>query len=323
MTNDLVQPLILIAAFFAGAGLVTGGFLVLRRPVLIERLNTIAGVPGAGGGRELGANGEVESGWTEVISRLAQPFARFTLPKEGWEESDLRRRFINAGWRHPSAPVIFFGAKTLLGLGLPALFLMAKLRLGWDITSTQMMLFGGWQLALGYFLPNWLLNRQVKRRQLEIFESFPDALDLLTICVEAGLGLDAALARVSKEIRLESAELSDELQLVTLEMRAGAGKDRALRNLALRTGVEDIESLVALLVQSERFGTSIGESLRVQSDSLRVKRQQRAEEAAAKIAVKLVFPLVLCILPSIFFVVGGPAVIQIGKTFGAVFGGGN
>src|SRR5690606_11946344 len=141
-----------------------------------------------------------------------------------------------------------------------------------------------------------------------------------TICVEAGLGLDAALARVAKEIRLESAELADELELVTLEMRAGAGKDRALRNLALRTGVDDIDSLVALLVQSERFGTSIGESLRVQSETLRVKRQQRAEEAAAKIAVKLIFPLVLCILPSIFIVVGGPAVLQIGKTFGTVFG---
>jgi tight adherence protein C len=169
-------------------------------------------------------------------------------------------------------------------------------------------------------VPNWALNRRVRLRQREIFEAFPDALDLLTICVEAGLGLDAALARVAREIRLTSRELSDELELVTLEMRAGAGKDRALRNLALRTGVEDIESLVALLVQSERFGTSIGESLRIQSDTLRVKRQQRAEEAAAKISVKLVFPLVLCILPSIFIVVGGPAVIQIGKTFSQVFG---
>ncbi len=316
MPNETIQLMVLGAAFLAAAGLVVAVFLLLRKPALLQRFDTVMG-PGEVG---VGNAGDAGNGWTEVVSRLAQPLARYTLPREGWEESEMRRRFIHAGWRHPSAPVIFFGFKTLLGLGLPALFLMAKLRLGWDLKPMQLTLIAAWLLAVGYFLPNWLLNRQVKRRQLQIFESFPDALDLLTICVEAGLGLDAALARVAKEIRLESVELSDELELVTLEMRAGAGKDRALRNLALRTGVDDIDSLVALLVQSERFGTSIGESLRVQSETLRVKRQQRAEEAAAKIAVKLIFPLVLCILPSIFIVVGGPAVIQIGKTFGTVFG---
>lgn len=319
MVPDSAPLLILVAAFFAAAGLVVGVLMLIRKPAVVQRLETVMGMPGTAS-HPASEPGDGEDRWTEVISRLAQPFARFTLPKEGWEESELRRRFIHAGWRNSSAPVIFFGVKTILGLGLPALYLMAKLRFGWDLPPMQTMLLAGWLLAVGFFLPNWLLNRQVKRRQLEIFEAFPDALDLLTICVEAGLGLDAALVRVAKEIRLETTELAEELELVTLEMRAGVGKDRALRNLALRTGVQDIESLVALLVQSERFGTSIGESLRVQSETLRVKRQQRAEEAAAKISVKLVFPLVLCILPSIFFVVGGPAVIQISKSFGALFG---
>jgi tight adherence protein C len=320
MTTELLQYLTLAAIFCAASGLVAAAFLLLRKPALAERIdNVIGSAAGLGPG---GVPAEGAERWTEIISRAARPFARLSLPREGWETSDLRRRFIHAGWRSPSAPIIFFGMKTLFGLGLPAVFLVAKLRLGLELKPVLMVAGGAWLIIAGFFLPNLILNSRIARRQREIVDAFPDALDLLTICVEAGLGLDAALQRVASEMRLESEALAEELEMVTLEMRAGAGKDKALRNLALRTGVEDIESLVALLVQAERFGTSIGDSLRVQSDSLRVKRQQRAEEAAAKIAVKLVFPLVLCILPSIFIVVGGPAIIQIGKTFASVFGGG-
>jgi tight adherence protein C len=154
---------------------------------------------------------------------------------------------------------------------------------------------------------------RIKNRQREIFESFPDALDLMTVCVEAGLALDAALARVGEEMRLKSVTLAEELHLVSLEMRAGSSRERALRNLALRTGVEEIDSLVALLVQSDRFGTSVADSLRVHSDGLRTKRRLRAEEAAAKIAVKLLFPLIFCIFPALMLVLLGPSFITMAR----------
>ncbi len=148
-------------------------------------------------------------------------------------------------------------------------------------------------------------------RQREIFETFPDALDLLTICIEAGLAIDAAIVRVAEEMMPVAPVLSEELHLVTLELRAGNSKEKALRNLAMRTGVEDVETLVSMLIQAERFGTSIADSLRIHSEGLRTKRRQRAEETAAKIALKLLFPLIFCIFPALMLVLLGPAMIQI------------
>jgi tight adherence protein C len=144
-----------------------------------------------------------------------------------------------------------------------------------------------------------------------VFENLPDAIDLMMVCIEAGLGLDAAIARVAQEMRLKSDLLADELHLVGLELRAGSTRERALRNLALRTGVEEVDGLVTMLVQADRFGTSIADSLRVHADMLRTRRRQRAEEAAAKIAVKLLFPLIFCIFPSLMLVLLGPAFIAI------------
>ncbi|HEY5801919.1 MAG TPA: type II secretion system F family protein, partial [Burkholderiaceae bacterium] len=165
--------------------------------------------------------------------------------------------------------------------------------------------------AAGYYLPNAVLRHAVARRQREIGDSFPDALDLLTVCVEAGLSLDSALVRVAGEMHLKSVLLAQELQLVLIEMRAGLGKDKALRNLALRCGTFDIDALIAMLIQSDRFGTGMGTALRVHSDVLRTKRRQRAEEAAAKIALKLLFPLIFCVFPALLLVLLGPAFIQI------------
>jgi tight adherence protein C len=164
---------------------------------------------------------------------------------------------------------------------------------------------------LGYYLPNLVLWKAVKRRQREIFESFPDALDMMTVCVEAGLGTEAAMVRVSDDLQFKSPALAEELRLVNLELRAGADRERALRNLALRTGVEEVDGFVTMISQAERFGTSIAASLRVHADMLRTVRRQRAEEAAAKIALKLLFPLIFCIFPSLMVVLMGPAMIQI------------
>jgi tight adherence protein C len=249
--------------------------------------------------------------WIQRVVELSGPIAKLSLPVEGWETSKLRIRFMNAGYRTSSAPVLFFAAKTILTLVLPGLLLLYAGAAGTNLQpNTFLMLLVG-LAALGYFLPNVLLERQISLRKREIFEHFPDAIDLMTVCVEAGLGLDAALARVGEEMRLTSQTLAEELHLVNLELRAGSTRERALRNLALRTGVEEVDMLVAMLVQADRFGTSVADSLRVHSDSLRTKRRQRAEEKAAKIPVKLLFPLIFCIFPSMLLVLLGPAFISI------------
>jgi tight adherence protein C len=173
--------------------------------------------------------------------------------------------------------------------------------------------------TLGYYLPNVILSRIAERRQREIFENVPDALDLLTVCVEAGLSLERALVKVAGEIHIKSVTLAQELQLVLMEMRAGFTKEKALRNFALRTGVDDVDTLVAMLIQSERFGTSVGDSLRVHSENLRNKRRLLAEETAAKIGLKLLFPLIFCIFPTLLMVLLGPAAIQIMRTLGPAF----
>jgi tight adherence protein C len=244
--------------------------------------------------------------WMARVVSLTRPLAKLSVPEEGWEESPVRIRFINAGWRKSTAPALFYAAKTGLTLLLPILMYLL-LRHG----DHNLFLWVVAAAATGYYLPDLWLKHCLTERQREVFETFPDALDLMTVCVEAGLAMDAALARVAQEIGLKSMVLAEELQLVTLELRAGSAKDKALRNLALRTGVEDVDALVTLLIQAERFGTSIAASLRVQSDQLRTKRRQRAEETAAKIALKLLFPLIFFIFPSLMVVLMGPAILQI------------
>lgn len=243
--------------------------------------------------------------------RLSGPLAKLSLPEQGWEGSVMRRRFMNAGLRQASAPILFFSAKTMLAIGLPLLLFLGLSASGSQMAGKALLFWLLIVAAIGYYLPNIVLAQMIKRRQRDIFESFPDALDLMTVCVEAGLAMDAALARVAAEIALKSAVLAEELHLVMLELRAGNTKERALRNLALRTGVEDVDALVAMLIQAERFGTSIAASLRVQSDQLRTKRRQMAEEEAAKIALKLLFPLIFFIFPSLLVVLMGPAFLQI------------
>lgn len=296
-------------------GLVLFAFRVLAGSPMQGRLDAV----GAGAGLQAPADGSPS--WLVKVVAAAGPVARLSLPDEQAEHSAVRVRFMNAGYRQASAPIVFFAAKTVLALGLPlAVFFGMSIRSG--SSSTTLMLFYVLSAAaFGYYLPNVILNRKIGLRQREIFENFPDALDLMTICVEAGLGMDAAVARVATEIGLKSRVLGDELNLVTLELRAGSSKDKALRGLATRTGVEDVDALVTMLIQAERFGTSIAASLRVQSEQLRTKRRQRAEEQAAKIALKLLFPLIFFIFPSLLVVLMGPAFIQIYRVLLPTFAG--
>ncbi|MBN9133115.1 MAG: type II secretion system F family protein [Nitrosospira multiformis] len=260
-------------------------------------------------------------GWERTMVSLAGPLAKLALPSEGWETSVLRTRFMHAGYHARSVPMVYFAAKAGLALVLPAIFLL-YVGIGRLELSTNAVLFVLLSLAaFGYYLPNMVLARLVSQRKRELFESFPDAIDLMTVCVEAGLGLDAAMVRVAEEMRLRSKALAGELHLVSLELRAGRTREQALRNLAMRTGVEEIEALVSMLVQADRFGTSVAASLRVHSDTLRTTRRLRAEEAAAKIALKLLFPLIFFIFPSLLLVLMGPAFINIYRVLLPTLGG--
>ena len=252
-----------------------------------------------------------DNGWVERVARAAQPFSKLSLPEDGWERSPLRTRFMNAGWRQAGAPALYFAAKTVLALLFPTVLgLYAASAMAAQLRSVLLLLLCV-SATVGYYLPNLVLASTARRRQRDIFENIPDALDLLTVCVEAGLSLERALVKVSGEIHIKSVVLAQELQLVLMEMRAGFSKEKALRNLALRSGVEDVDTLVAMLIQSERFGTSMGDSLRVHSENLRSKRSLLAEEAAAKIALKLLFPLIFCVFPTLMLVLMGPAVIEV------------
>lgn len=269
-------------------------------------------------------DGQAErNGWVERVARAAKPLTRLSVPDEGWEKSALRTRFMNAGWRNPAAPTLYFASKTSLALGLPALVGLVLAFVPATIAGFGTVFLLLFAATCGYYCPNVILERVMRRRKRDIFENIPDALDLLTVCVEAGLSLERALVKVAAEIHIKSVTLGQELQLVLMEMRAGFSKEKALRNFALRIGLEDIDSLVAMLIQSERFGTSIGDALRVYSETLRCKRRIVAEEAAAKIGLKLLFPLIFCIFPTLLMVLLGPAGIQITKLFGTALGSSN
>jgi tight adherence protein C len=296
------QIVFLAIVFLVAAAVAVAALLVFSPVALRERLNEVV--------EPTGTAVDPGGGWVEKVAHAAQPFSRLSLPEEGWERSPLRTRFMNAGWRGASVPVLYFAAKTLLALGLPALLALFGAA-AMDAPHKAFMYLLLMVAGIGYYLPNAVLSHKAQSRCREIFETFPDALDLLTVCVEAGLSLERALAKVAAEIHIKSMALAQELQLVLMEMRAGFTKERALRNLALRSGVEDVDTLVAMLIQSERFGTSMGDSLRVHSDNLRSKRSVLAEEAAAKIALKLLFPLIFCIFPTLMLVLIGPAGIQV------------
>jgi len=240
----------------------------------------------------------------ERIQQALDPLSK-ALPVSPTEVSETRSWLIQAGYRDARHVSVYLGLRMLFALlGLVAVVLVS----GFD---SWMLLIG--IPALGFFLPRFALKRMVNARQLRIRLALADALDLTVICVEAGLALDQALLRVGSDLAHAHPELSTEFHLFNLETRAGKPRVEALKNMAARTGVDDVRALVATLIQTDRFGTSIAQALRVHSESLRTERRQRAEEQAAKTTVKMIIPLVLFVLPSLIFVTIGPAIIQLLK----------
>jgi tight adherence protein C len=236
-------------------------------------------------------------------------------PGRTTDNKKINLRFLRAGYREKNVPTIFWGVKFLLAVGLPMAFLASTVLFFKSLDRVQILYAFIFLSLLGLFLPDYWLRRKTARRRKNIIRAFPDALDLMVVCVEAGMGLDATIHRVGLGLDLANSELSEEFKLMNLEMRAGISRQTALRNLSKRTDVEDVNSLVTLLIQSERFGTSVAQALRVFSNSFRTARYQKAEEFAAKIGTKLIFPLVLFIFPSMLIVMLGPVAIKVYRTF--------
>jgi tight adherence protein C len=239
--------------------------------------------------------------WEGVLKELGE-----RVSGDGSDVPDTRKRMIRGGFMNPSAPAVFSGVRIVLPLvlgGLGIVFVPASGTLG-----LLAAIFLG---VLGWIGPSFWLDGRIRKRQKEIQTALADAIDLMVTCVEAGLGLNQAIMRVSEEIRHVSVELSKELAMVNFEIRAGRPREEALRNLGERTGVDDLRELTTMLVQTDRFGTSVAQALRVHSDTLRTMRRQRAEEAAAKTTVKILFPLLFCIFPGLFVVIIGPGFIRI------------
>ncbi|MEY4883725.1 MAG: Type secretion system protein TadC [Pseudomonadota bacterium] len=270
--------------------------------------------------QELQLPGE-KTDWLKTAVGIASPLAKLSIPQGDWENSSVRIKFINAGIRSPNAPILFYAAKTVLPLLLAAAGYVGLELASVGLERNQLILVLLLLASVGCYLPNILLSRAITARKREIFESFPDAADLMLVCVEAGLGLDAAMVKVADEMKVKSSVLTEELHLTNLETRAGSTREQALRNLGLRTGVEEISAFVSMLTQADKFGTSVGESLRVFSEDLRHKRQMRAEEMAAKLSTKMLFPLVLCIFPAISMVVLAPAGVRIVRVLLPMLGG--
>lgn len=320
LTGDVVYVLLLV---FVGAA-VLGVFLAIRYmlasrvDVVSERLKRSVQAaqsslpppmpqPGSGGG-----------GFFDFTMR---PIARLAKPTDEEAVGRIRAKLSHAGYRSENALVLYLASKVLLAVVLAGGFIWLS-----SFRSTPMQLQTSafitvLLLVIGLYFPNFWLSGRAADRQKKVGQGLPDTLDLLVTCVEAGLGLDLALGRVSTEIGLSAPLLCEELTQASLEMRAGVPRGEAFRRLAERTGVEDIKNLASIVIQTEVFGTSIAKSLRVMSETMRVKRMQRAEEKAAMVAVKMTVPLIVNIMPALFAVLMGPAVVRIFRMFSHGIGG--
>lgn len=300
----LLVPVLTALCLLAIAGAV---YHLRFRSATSDRLHRMVSADGALAPGKAGVDDGLLDG---SVPWLLRPIAAlgWLLPTQVASDT-LKWELAQAGYRHLEARVIFCGIRVLstaaLGLGTTLAVW------GFRLQPAELALVVGTASFVGYFGPMMILHARQSRRQMEITLSLPDALDLLVICVEAGQGLNAALIKVGKEMSFTSRALSEDLIMVNSEMRAGVSRTQALRNLSLRTGVDDVRSLVAVMIQSDRFGTSVAQALRIHSDSLRTRRRQRAEEKARKAPIKLLFPLVFCIFPELLVVILAPGMLQL------------
>jgi tight adherence protein C len=296
----------LFATFVAGLTVALAQFAPSRPAIVGKRLEELA---------ELGHSPFDTARRRERLSRrqkLELLLETLGQRSEGQHlNSRVRNQLVHAGFRGPNAAKIYAGSRLALPLAILGFFMLMA-----PLAGKQAVTFGMILATMGWIFPSFYVGSRMKKRQKELQKALPDALDSMVVCVEAGLGLNQAMMRVADEIRHISVLMSDELTLTNLEIRAGTPREDALRSLAERTGLPDLRSLVTILIQTDRFGTSIAQALRVQSDTLREKRKQRAEELAAKTSIKMLFPLIFLIFPAMFVVTLGPAVIKLIEGWG-------
>jgi tight adherence protein C len=245
---------------------------------------------------------------TSMAGRVAEPINRI-VPISAVEAAKLQKQLLQAGYRSPDAATAFRAIQIVLLVGMPALVTVICFLL--NRPANNIFIWGILAMALGFYLPKYVLRKKIQARQQRIIWALADMMDLMVVTVEAGLALNAALNRVGDELKSLHPDMHSELDLVNLEIRVGRSREEALRNLAERTGVDDIRSFVALLVQADRYGSSIAKAVRVFAESLRTKRRQRAEQASQKAALKLIFPLTAFLFPVIILVILGPALLNL------------
>lgn len=301
---------IVVLSFIAGFLLVAScGLLMFYRDAMLQRLSSVV----SGRAERKSALERLKSSPAASMETLVTPFEK-VLPRTPEESSIIQKRLIRAGYRDPGLVKVFYGAKVLVPILLTGLATIT------GIYEVGPFFVYAIAIGLGFLLPDFWLGNRISNRQLNIRLGLPEALDLMVICAEAGLGLDQAMMKVAQEMRLSQPEITDEFGLVNLEQKAGRPRADALKNLADRTAVDTVRTLVNTLVQADTFGTSVAKTLRVYSDTLRTQRRQKAEEEAAKTTVKLVFPLVFFIFPALFVVALGPAMIVMFESFAKYFG---
>jgi tight adherence protein C len=276
-----------------------------------------------------GANGAIDTeaaphGLFHQLSaefiRLLEWFGRLNQPSVE-DARSTRLLLINAGYRSGKVPLMFLGSKLMLAVFAVFLFTLVPAKLLGFPSVSSLTMYYVMAAAAGYYAPVLWLRRVIASRKDALQRAMPDALDLMVVCVEAGLGLDQAIGRVSQEVSRTHAELGDELNVLSVELRTGISRQEALKNLARRTALEELGNLVAMLVQTDRFGTSIGQALRVYADSMRTTRRPKAEELAAKLPVKLLLPLIFFIFPTLIVVTVGPAAIRMARILLPAMGG--
>jgi len=313
---DAALEIAFFAVMFVTAALLIFGVAALRRPNdLAKRLQITRNASGAAGQVSLRY-----SGADDRIERLLAPFLR-AMPTDQAKLSVARRRLVQAGYYDPNAVRRFFAIRiALAAILMPPVVVVASL-LFKSLGALELTAFAMASAAIGFYLPVLVLANKIQHRKQSVTEGLPDALDLLLVCVEAGLGLDAAINRVASEIVATNPVLSEQLRLVALEFQAGKGRGDALRNLAARTGVDDVKSFVTLLVHSDKLGTSIAQSLRVHATDMRAKRMVRAEEKANKVPVKVILPIGLFFLPCLLMLIFTPLIIRVLRALAPALGG--
>lgn len=300
-----LQMLILCVVFLSVIAVVSGvGFWIFEAKSPVDRrLQEISGF-----NHEEHVNhkdGSFDVSW-------ADPVAKIIRPSDDWKVSKLKSKMVQAGYRSKSAVTVFLFCKLALAVVLPIVMAVPLgVAISADGINSQLAFLLVILSIAGFIFPNYIVNNRIKQRQVDIVDAFPDALDLLVVCVEAGLSLDSAILRVAKEISFSWPVLGEELQILSLELRAGKSRQESLDSLAARTGLPEIQALVSILIQAEHFGTSIASSLRDHADEMRLERIQKAKETAAKLPVRMAVPIILFIFPALFLVLLGPAALSI------------